>query len=333
MAQAAPPISVISVVRNHGAFFETCAASVLSQEGPEFSWIVLDNGSEDDTAERIRMLAARDRRVVPIFSSENLLQTGGLVRALEAVRSPFVALLDGDDVAMPGRLARSLAWLEADSRRIGLYGGCEFIDAEDRLLPSWFIAQDAAALRRMAEFDMPAVHSTSAWRTDWLREHAPLAPGSAHDYILLLYALDSGEVGRLPETLARYRIHAGGYTQRRRIMQHAMGAAVGLWHAQRRTGREEPISTWLARATTWGERAKSLGELHLLAARKGFEQGLSRLALYHARRAIRRGSWPAVGVAARVVADPSADWRELWPVLRGGFLAAARVDRQGRSRS
>lgn len=333
MIQATPPISVVSIVRNHGPFIDACAASVLSQEGPEFSWVVLDNGSEDDTAERLRAWAAHDRRITPIFSTVNLRQTGGLVRALEKVRSPFVALLDGDDLARPGRLARSLAWLEADSRRIAVYGGCEFIDAADRPIPPWFIAQDAGALRCMAEFDMPAVHSTSAWRCDWLRRHAPLALGTAHDYILLLYALEDGEVGRLPEVLARYRVHAGGYTQMKRLTQYSMGAAVGLWHAQRRAGREEPLSGWLDWAEGVSLRARSLGDMYLAAARKGQEKGLPRLALYHARRAVRRGQWRALGIVVRVLANPSADWRELWPVLRGGLLTAAQVDHQGRSRS
>ncbi|HVZ65000.1 MAG TPA: glycosyltransferase family A protein [Opitutaceae bacterium] len=333
MAEAPPPISVVSVVWNHGAFLDACAASVLGQEGPAFSWVVLDNGSEDDTAERLRAWAARDRRVVPVFSPANLRQTGGLVRALEEVRSPFVALLDGDDVAAPGRLARSLAWLEEDPRRIGLYGGCEFIDTAGEPIPSWFIAQDAGALRRMAEFDMPAVHSTSAWRTDWLRQHAPLALGTGHDYVLLLYALESGEVGRLPEVLARYRVHAGGYTQRKRLAQYSTGAAIGLWHAQRRAGREEPLAGWLEWAERCSGQARSVGDIHFLAARQGLEKGLSRLALYHARRALRRGSWAAAGIIGRVLANPSADWAKLWPVLRGGYLAGAHVDRYGRSRA
>jgi hypothetical protein len=327
-----PPITVITVARNHSRFFDACAASVLAQQGPDFQWIVVDNASDQDTPQRLRAWAARDRRVRPIFSTTNLLQTGGLRRALEVVRSPFVAVLDGDDVALPGRLSRSLAWLAADVRRLALFGESEIIDEEGRPLPPWLIARDAGALRRMAEFMMPAIYSTSAWRTDWLRQALPRSEVPwVHDYCLLLLALEEGEVGFWPEPLAQYRVHPGGDTRLRPQLHFAAGVAVSLWHAQHRAGRDEPLELW----TDWAQRVASTasgeGEVHAAAARRAWEVRLPRHALYHARRAIRRGQVGLVGIVAAVLLQTRLGRHDLWPILRGGLLAVGRVDGQGHS--
>ena len=328
-----PAIAVLSVVRNQAHWIDGCAESVLTQEGPPLEWFVVDNASEDDTRERLKAWAARDARVRWHFAEENLKQVGGLTRALQFIRAPFIAMLDGDDLALPRRLARSLDWLVGDTRRPAVYGDARFIDEAGRAIAPWFIARDAGALRRMAEFTMPAIHSTSAWRADWLRANA--LPESldimVHDYFLLTRALEDGEVGWLPEALAAYRVHAASESQQYPKRQLAAGMAISMAAARRRAGWSAKLDDLVAWAREADSGARSAADLYAAAARRARAESLPRHALYYARRGVRRGQGNLLPLICRILWDARNGRHRLWPILRGGLLAAARVDGQGRS--
>ncbi len=326
----APPITVVSAVRNCVRWIDDCAASVLAQEGPALVWTVVDNASDDGTRARLQSWAARDPRVRLVCAESNLGAAGGTVRGLEQVESPFTAILDGDDIALPRRLARSVAWLEAQSRRVAVYGDAEIIDADGQAIPPWFIARDAGALRRLAEFTMPAIHSTATFSTPWLRSNAPAFPhSSSHDYFLLGRALEGGEVGCLPEALARYRVHPQSMSHSRPVFQFAMGVAVSMLAADRCAGRPPRLEALLSWAQAAGAQSPDIGAVHAAAARHAWAARLPRLALYHARRAVRRGQISALWVVAQVLLRTPPGRHDLWLILRGGLLAAARVDGRG----
>lgn len=335
MTASVPQVSVLSVVRNVERWIDACAESVLRQEGVDLEWVVVDNGSDDGTAARLHAWSARDARVRVQLAGENLRQAAGLVRALQAARAPFAAVLDGDDFMLPGRLARSLAWLEGGPRRVAVYGEADFIDEAGRPLAPWFIARDAAALRRLAEFTMPAIHSTSTWRTDWLRACGDPLPcrSMAYDYYLLTRALEDGEVGWLPVPLAAYRVHPANQSHRFPNEQLAVGMAISMAAALRRSGRPPPGDEIWRWATEAANASIGFAEIYTAAARHAWANGLLRHTLYYARRAIRRGQWQLLPLVARVLWRGRHGRDRLWPIMRGGLLAAARVDGEGRSRA
>lgn len=334
MPGSAPQISVLSVVRNVAPWIDACAESVLRQGGVEWEWVVVDNGSDDDTPARLQVWAGRDLRVRVHFAGENLRHTGGLKRALEFARAPFAAVLDGDDFMLPERLVRSLAWLAGGDRRIAVYGDAKFIDGQDRAVAPWFIARDAGALRRMAEFTMPAIQSTSAWRTDWLRKSGDMRSGCvmAHDYFLLTRVLEDGEVGWLADFLSAYRVHPENESHRYPNEQLASGMAISMVAARRRSGRPAHDDEAWQWAREIPKVATDQAKLYAAAARRAWAESIPRHALYYARRAIRRGQWQLLPLVGRVLWRGRHGRDQLWPIMKGGLLAAARVDHTGRSR-
>jgi hypothetical protein len=331
MNASSPVVSVVTVARNAAAYIDACAESVLAQAGPALSWVALDNGSTDGTREKLEGWAKRDPRVVLITANENLGIVGGLLRALPEVTGRFVAFLDGDDVALPERLRRSVEWLEGGTERLAVYGEAEFIDERDRPLAPWFLARDDEALRSISEFVMPAIHSTGMVRSTWLRDMAAEIPHTqVNDYFLLGRALESGKVGWLSQPLSRYRVHAASASQRRPVVQLAQGIATSVLAAQRRTGRTQ-TGTELY---TWAERTgqvPSAAAVHAAAAQLALDHQLPRLALFHARRAVRQGKWSALPSALHALWQGRSGRERLWPILRGGLLSAAQVDGRGHS--
>ena len=111
---APPLVSVLLPYRDAAATIEAAVESLLAEDFP-FELLAVDDGSRDEGPARVARLAARDGRL-------RLLATGGvgipgaLSHALAEARAPFLARMDGDDLSLPGRLARSLALLESDPR-------------------------------------------------------------------------------------------------------------------------------------------------------------------------------------------------------------------------
>lgn len=106
-----PMIDVIIACWNRAETIERAISSALSQEHLG-RVIVVDDGSSDDSPERVNRLAAQDSRVVLIRKSENEGPSSARNAALAASTAPWFTILDGDDYFLPGRLEGLLAFAE-----------------------------------------------------------------------------------------------------------------------------------------------------------------------------------------------------------------------------
>jgi glycosyltransferase involved in cell wall biosynthesis len=99
-----PRVTVLIDAYNYGRFIEEAIDSVLSQDFPaeEFEVIVVDDGSTDDTAERVRRYAPR----VQYFHKTNGGQASAFNLGLQKAQGEIVALLDADDYWLQGKLRR-----------------------------------------------------------------------------------------------------------------------------------------------------------------------------------------------------------------------------------
>ncbi|MDT3670432.1 MAG: glycosyltransferase [Aromatoleum sp.] len=125
---AAPLVSVIISSYNHAPYVEDAIRSVLAQTYPRVELLVVDDGSTDDSAERIARLQAEygfDFRV-----QENKGLTRTLNDAVARARGELIAPLGSDDIMLPERLAIQTAYL-ADKPEVGICAGnIELIHAD-----------------------------------------------------------------------------------------------------------------------------------------------------------------------------------------------------------
>jgi glycosyltransferase involved in cell wall biosynthesis len=126
-----PRVSVIMAVYNEEAFLAEAVGSVLAQSFADFELIISDDGSTDRTAAIARALAARDpERVRFLHADANQGKPFALNRALAVSRGELIAWLDGDDVMLPGKLARQVAALDADPAAAGCSHDAEIFDSD-----------------------------------------------------------------------------------------------------------------------------------------------------------------------------------------------------------
>lgn len=95
-----PQVSVIITTYNRAAMVTEAVKSVLAQEMKDFELIVIDDGSTDETEERLSIYGSR----LKYYQQENAGVSSARNRGLESARAPLVAFLDSDDLWLPAKL-------------------------------------------------------------------------------------------------------------------------------------------------------------------------------------------------------------------------------------
>jgi len=129
-----PEISVCIPAYNNAATIGAAIESVLGQTFRDFELIVVDDGSTDETREKIR--AYSDPRLRIVENERNLGHEGNWNKALHEARGRFVKILPGDDLLDLRCLEKQRSAFEADSAGAAAFVSCarEIIDERGRTL-------------------------------------------------------------------------------------------------------------------------------------------------------------------------------------------------------
>jgi glycosyltransferase involved in cell wall biosynthesis len=112
-----PKVSVVIATYNRAPFLRPAIHSVLNQTFEDFELIVVDDGSQDNTAEVVN--GFRDNRLRYIPHTVN--KGGGAARNTGILNSAgeYIAFLDDDDAWLPEKLEKQVALLDRSPRTVG----------------------------------------------------------------------------------------------------------------------------------------------------------------------------------------------------------------------
>lgn len=203
-----PRFSVVVLNYNYGRYLPAAVESALAQDvGPAaMEVLVVDDGSTDDSAERIKPYLDRVRWLTK--------PNGGQVSAFnfgfKEARGELVALLESDDLWAPDKLRRCAAALDAEPSAAAVQHWLLQVDGDLKPLPGYTYP---AGLTRFTLTDalrgLPlAGTSALVFRADALRPDLPL-PETLYgaDICLRSLAAAMGPLLNVPEVLGRRRIH------------------------------------------------------------------------------------------------------------------------------
>lgn len=106
-----PLVSIIVPAYNSAGHIYETIASVLTQTMEDLEVLIVDDASTDETPSIVRSFSKRDERVILLVQSENRGVAAARNRALSMARGRYVAYLDSDDLWMPEKLERQIAFL------------------------------------------------------------------------------------------------------------------------------------------------------------------------------------------------------------------------------
>ncbi len=217
-----PLVSVITGVYNGERFLAPAIESILAQTLENFEYIIVDDASSDATLQIAARYAAEDRRIKLLRNEKNLGANGALNRGLLAARAPYVAVLDGDDLAYPDRLAQQVKFLE-QNRNIGVLGfAVHIIDKDGGVINCDAPNTEPAHVQWEMLFSCDVTHSAACMRRELLQRAGGYSPNHryATEYELFLRLLDGTQIANLSICLGAYRRSQTQMSYLRRGIQH-----------------------------------------------------------------------------------------------------------------
>lgn len=208
--RTAPMVTVLINAYNYGRFIEEAIDSVLSQDFPmdQAEIVVVDDGSTDDTAERVKKYGSRVR----YFYKPNGGQGSALNFGFQHSRGEIIALLDADDYFAPGKLRRIAEEFQSHPDVGMIYHPSLVLDVRtshvqrcDFVAVSGFLPDDIGKLRAYRHTST----SCLAFRREALGQVLPMSESfgiMADTYIATLIPLVA-PVLALDEALTIYRVH------------------------------------------------------------------------------------------------------------------------------
>jgi glycosyltransferase involved in cell wall biosynthesis len=110
-ARADPKVSVLVKAFNHAKYVRQTIDSVLAQSFQDFEIVVTDDGSTDGTLEVLRGFADPRIRLEAFEHNQGI--SAAMNATIARARGRYLAILNSDDWALPGRLQRQVSFLDA----------------------------------------------------------------------------------------------------------------------------------------------------------------------------------------------------------------------------
>jgi len=118
---------------DHAPYVAQAIRSVLDQTFRDFEFLIVDDGSRDDTPRVVEQFD--DPRIVFRTSAENRGSAARRNELVEASRGQYIAVQNSDDYWTLDKLARQVEFLDAHPEYAATFSGASFVDADGA--PLW----------------------------------------------------------------------------------------------------------------------------------------------------------------------------------------------------
>jgi glycosyltransferase involved in cell wall biosynthesis len=231
-------------VYNGGIFLAPSLQSVLDQTYKDFEFIVVDDGSTDDTWNVVSKFADRDSRIVLLRNQSNLGVVRSLNKGLDQSKGEIIARQDADDISHPERIQKQLAFLDSHPE-YGLVAAVpQVVGPMDSHmgLSGLDVTNNEGIQIKLMDY-MCLCGPSIAIRRDCLQEvgcYFSEGLDASEDYDLCLRLAEVTKLASLEGLLYLYRRHPGSASSRR-AQQQMFNKAIALERAiYRRFGKNPP---------------------------------------------------------------------------------------------
>ena len=202
-----PPITVLMSVYNDLPHLEDAVESILDQTFDNFEFLIFDDASTDGSREVLEQYASQDFRIKLIVNKTNRGLGFNLNRGVTMAQSPWIARMDGDDIALPERLELQFNYVQA-CPEVSIVGGCAIdMDMNSQFIGDRKVPTNHQQIKKLI-WTNPFIHGTVLFNRE-----AILKVGSyskklpkRQDYDLWFRCAKAGlQFANLPQPLIKYR--------------------------------------------------------------------------------------------------------------------------------
>ena len=301
------PLSIAMSAYNVEPYIGSTIESMLAQTFADFEFIILDDGSTDGTLRVAEQYAARDKRI-RLISRENRGLIASLNEMLQLARAPLVARMDADDIAHPERLAKQMAFMEANPS-CGVVGTwAHRMNEKGELRPGYLYKYPVTAEEARAHvgYESLLLHPSVMFRKELILKAGGYHRAFRHaeDFDLWLRLTHVTDICNIPEPLLTYRTH-DTQVSTRHVVEQRVNAGISL-HAWKLRDRGMPDPT------AHVERLPKVGEIDAFFNEPGVEKGIVGWVvpqILHIQSALLDGGLPLIRSHVRHGNDARGLWR------------------------
>lgn len=103
MAKGRPKVSIITPAYNSGKYIKETIESIQKQSFADYEHIIVDDGSTDDTVDRVQKYIDNDSRII-LIKQKNRGAAAARNRAMDIAKGEYVTFVDSDDFVVSNML-------------------------------------------------------------------------------------------------------------------------------------------------------------------------------------------------------------------------------------
>ncbi len=219
-----PLISVIMGCYNDEKYIRESIDSILNQTVSDFEFIIIDDGSTDSTVDIIQ--SYDDGRIVLIQNETNRGLGYNLHEGIKMARGKYLARMDADDISLPERFKKQIAFLEHNPDVLCIGTSFEKIGSlglRSRLF-SKYVHQpsDYQMIKVMLMLGTPIMHPSVMFNGALVRQNSinyDLTYKKAQDYELWSRIVWDYKIGNIDEIIFKYRYSNQQASNKNRLEQ------------------------------------------------------------------------------------------------------------------
>ena len=210
-----PLVSIITPVYNRDKYISSCIDSILKQTYKYFEYIIIDDGSNDNTPKIINKYSKCDSRIKVISNLNNLGATESYNKGVLASNGQYIMRLDSDDIAFPMRIEKQIKYLKNNKNTFAVGTGAELIDENGikyriKKFPTKF-----KKIKKIFEYTNGIFNSSAMMNLDVINYNKklilldPIIYPADDFYMWKNIIFNSFKIENVKDILHKHRVHSG----------------------------------------------------------------------------------------------------------------------------
>lgn len=206
-----PLVSIVMPVYNGSKFLRESIDSILSQTLTDFEFLIINDGSVDDS--ELIILSYHDPRIKYVKNECNLGIVESLNKGVELSKGKYIARMDADDISLPTRIEKQCLYLSQNPTIVACGSLAQSIDKDGKVIGKMIYPIGTEHIKATHLFNSSFIHPTMLFKSAILKTHRYESNYEyAEDYFLFSQLLATQTLVNLNEILLYYRVHQDNIT-------------------------------------------------------------------------------------------------------------------------
>ncbi|MFB2829257.1 glycosyltransferase family 2 protein [Aeromonas jandaei] len=202
-----PKLTILMPAFNVDSYISQAICSILSQTYINYKFIILDDGSDDNTRNIISSFERIDRRIIFLSNDKNMGILYSRQRLVDLVDTEFFTWMDADDIAPIERIELQMNTIKSSPELVAVGGYNKFFGDKNMVCVVPCEPEDIKASLLVGNvMTMPSMIRTSSFKSSGF-SFVDCGVNSAEDYAMWSKLVRCGELRNLPIVVNYYRRH------------------------------------------------------------------------------------------------------------------------------